>query len=192
MIILSLIKFIDPPEEIFTPEPTYQKSTVTVKVDCVVNVNGVACKASAGEVNIISPNEPTEPLKNMNTAIHSRFVPSAPMLYHDPKYGVGMIPTSSVSNPKRRRRSMSIIKGRQADWGVIAPQGLLLVLLLRRYFFALVAGLVKASKSNLPEVQRRKTVARRLGAFEDIQSYFRNHVGILLVFFLLQMGVNPR
>ena len=87
---------------------------------------------------------------------------------------------------------MSIIKGRQADWGVIAPQGLLLVLLLRRYFFALVAGLVKASKSNLLEVQRRKTVARRLGAFEDIQSYFRNHVGILLVFLLLQMGVNPR
>ena len=87
---------------------------------------------------------------------------------------------------------MSIIKGRQADWGVIAPQGLLLVLLLRRYFFALVAGLVKASKSNLPEVQRRKTVARRLGAFEDIRSYFRNHVGILLVFLLLQMGVNPR
>ena len=87
---------------------------------------------------------------------------------------------------------MSIIKERQADWGVIAPQGLLLVLLLRRYFFALVAGLVKASKSNLLEVQRRKTVARRLGAFEDIHSYFRNHVGILLVFFLLQMGVNPR
>ena len=87
---------------------------------------------------------------------------------------------------------MSIIKGRQADWGVIAPQGLLLVLLLRRYFFALVAGLVKASKSNLLGVQRRKTVARRLGAFEDIQSYFRNHVGILLVFLLLQMGVNPR
>ena len=87
---------------------------------------------------------------------------------------------------------MSTIKGRQADWGVIAPQGLLLVLLLSRYSFALVAGLVKASKSNLLEVQRRKTVARRLGAFEDIQSYFRNHVGILLVFFLLQMGMKPR
>jgi len=56
----------------------------------------------------------------------------------------------------------------------------------------LVAGLVKASKSNLLGVQRRKTVARRLGAFEDIQSYFRNHVGILLVFILLQMVVNPR
>jgi len=87
---------------------------------------------------------------------------------------------------------MSIIKGGQADWGVIAPQGLLLVLLLSRYSFALVAGLVKASKSNLLGVQRRKTVARRLGAFEDIQSYFRNHVGILLVFILLQMVVNPR
>ena len=87
---------------------------------------------------------------------------------------------------------MSIIKGGQADWGVIAPQGLLLVLLLCRYSFALVAGLVKASKSNLLGVQRRKTVARRLGTFEDIQSYFRNHVGILLVFILLQMVVNPR
>ena len=87
---------------------------------------------------------------------------------------------------------MSIIKGGQADWGVIAPQGLLLVLLLRRYSFALVAGLVKASKSNLLGVQRRKTEARRLGAFEDIQSYFRNHVGILLVFCILQMGMKPR
>jgi len=36
---------------------------------------------------------------------------------------------------------MSIIKGSQADWGVIAPQGLLFVLLLCRYSFALVAGL---------------------------------------------------
>ena len=81
------IKFINPPMEIFTPEPLSQKSTATVKVDCVVSVNGVACKASAGEINIISRNEPTEPLKNMNTTIHARFVPSAPILYHDPKYG---------------------------------------------------------------------------------------------------------
>ena len=87
---------------------------------------------------------------------------------------------------------MSIIKGSEADWGVFSPQGLLLVLLLRRYSFALVAGLVKASKSNLLGVQRRKTVARRLGAFENIQSYFTNHICIFLVFFLLQMGVNPR
>ena len=87
---------------------------------------------------------------------------------------------------------MSIIKRSEADWGVIAPQGLLFVLLLCRYSFALVAGLIKASKSNLLGVQRRKTVARRLGAFEDIQSYFRNHVGILLVFCILQMGMKPR
>ena len=87
---------------------------------------------------------------------------------------------------------MSIIKGSEADWGVFSPQGLLFVLLLCRYSFALVAGLVKASKSNLLGVQRRKTVARRLGAFEDIQSYFRNHVGILLVFCMLQMGMKPR
>ena len=63
---------------------------------------------------------------------------------------------------------MSIIKRSEADWGVIAPQGLLFVLLLRRYSFALIAGLVKASKSDLLNVQRRKTVARRLGAFENI------------------------
>ena len=87
---------------------------------------------------------------------------------------------------------MSIIKGSEADWGVVSPQGLLLVLLLSRYSFTFVAGLVKASKSNLLGVQRRKTVARRLGAFEDIQSYFRNHVGILLVFCILQMGMKPR
>jgi hypothetical protein len=74
----------------------------------------------------------------------------------------------------------------------LTPQGLLFVLLLRRYSFALIAGLVKASKSDLLGVQRRKTVTRRLGAFENIQSYFTNHVGILLVFFLLQMGVKPR
>ena len=87
---------------------------------------------------------------------------------------------------------MSTIKGSEADWGIVVPQGLLFVLLLCCYSFALVAGLVKASKSDLLGVQRRKTVARRLGAFENIQSYFINHVGILLVFFLLQMGVNPR
>ena len=76
---------------------------------------------------------------------------------------------------------------------LFAPLGLRhIFLLLSRYSFALVAGLVKASKSNLLGVQRRKTVARRLGAFEDIQSYFRNHVGILLVFCILQMGMKPR
>ena len=98
------IKFIDPPEEIFTPEPKSQKSTVTVKVDCVVNVTGVVCKASAGEINIISRNEPTEPLKNMNTTIHSRIVASAPMLYHDPKYGGWDNPYKFRSKPQKKEK----------------------------------------------------------------------------------------
>ena len=87
---------------------------------------------------------------------------------------------------------MSIIKGAQAWWGVVAPQGLLYVLLLCRYSFALVAGLVESSKSDLLGVQRRKAITRGLRAFEDIQSYFTNHVGILLMFYILQMGMNPR
>jgi hypothetical protein len=41
--------------------------------------------------------------------------------------------------------------------------------------FALVAGLVEASKSNLLCVQRRKAKTLRFGAFEDIQSDFINH-----------------
>jgi len=80
------------------------KSTVTVKVDCVVNVNRVACKASAGEINIISRNEPTEPLKNMKKALYPRFVPSAPMMYHDPKYGGWIDPYEVRSKPKKMEK----------------------------------------------------------------------------------------
>ena len=98
------IKFIDPPEEIFTPEPKSKKSTVTVKVDCVVNVTGVVCKASAGEINIISRNEPTEHLKNMKKALHPRFVPNAPVLYHDPKYGGWIDPYEFRSKPKKKEK----------------------------------------------------------------------------------------
>jgi hypothetical protein len=59
-----------------------------VRVDCHVTVVGTPCNLETGEVGVvISGNEPTEPLKNMNTTIHARFVPSAPILYHDPKYG---------------------------------------------------------------------------------------------------------
>ena len=96
------IKFINPPEEIFAPEPLSQKSTATVKVDCVVSVNGVACKASAGEINIISRNEPTEPLKNMKKALHPRFVPNAPVLSHDPKYGGWIDPYAFRIKPKKK------------------------------------------------------------------------------------------
>ena len=78
-------------------------------------------------------------------------------------------------NGKRRRRSLSIIKEVQALWGGYAPQGLYRIFLLSSDPFALVAGLVKASKSNLLCVQRRKTKTLRLGAFEYIQSDFTNH-----------------
>jgi len=49
-----------------------------------------------------------------------------------------------------------------------APRGLDRVFLLSSDPFALVAGLVKASKSDLLCIQRRKTKTLRLGAFEDI------------------------
>ena len=70
---------------------------------------------------------------------------------------------------------MSIIKGVQAWWGGYTPQGLHRVFLLSSDPFALVAGLVEASKSNLLCVQRRKAKTLRLSAFEDIQSDFINH-----------------
>jgi hypothetical protein len=61
-------------------------------------------------------------------------------------------------------------------WGGYAPQGLHRVfLLLSSDPFALVAGLIEASKSNLLCVQRRKAKTLRLSAFEDIQSDFINH-----------------
>ena len=70
---------------------------------------------------------------------------------------------------------MSIIREVQALWGGYTPQGLHRVFLLSSDPFALVAGLVEASKSNLLCVQRRKAKTLRLGAFEDIQSDFINH-----------------
>ena len=70
---------------------------------------------------------------------------------------------------------MSIIKEVQALWGGFTPQGLHRVFLLSSDPFALVAWLVKASKSNLLCVQRRKAKTLGLGTFEDIQSDFINH-----------------
>ena len=70
---------------------------------------------------------------------------------------------------------MSIIREVQALRGGYTPQGLHRVFLLSSDPFALVAGLVKASKSNLLCVQRRKAKTLWLGTFEDIQSDFTNH-----------------
>ena len=75
---------------------------------------------------------------------------------------------------------MNIIRRVQAWWGVYTPQGLDRVFLLSCDPFALVAGPVEASKSDLLCIQRRKTKTLRLGAFEDIQSDFVNHGFVLL------------
>ena len=45
-------------------------------------------RVEVGELGLeVSGNEPTESLKNMKMALHPRFVPNAPLLSHDPKYG---------------------------------------------------------------------------------------------------------
>ena len=82
---------------------------------------------------------------------------------------------------------MSIIKEVQALWGGFAPQCLHRVFLLSSDPFALVAGLVEASKSNLLCVQRRKAKTLRLGAFEYIQSDFINH-GLYSPYFEISTG----
>ena len=56
----------------------------------------------------------------------------------------------------------------KALWGGYTPLGLYRIFLLSGDSFTLVAGLVKASKSDLLCVQRRKAKTLRLGAFEDI------------------------
>ena len=83
----SGIRFVPPPaelKELFEP----LEESVEVRVDCQVSVGGVSCGVEVGELGLeISGNEPTEPLKNMKKALHPRFVPNAPLLSHDPKYG---------------------------------------------------------------------------------------------------------
>ena len=84
----SGIRFVSPPpaELVEFPEPL--EESVEVRVDCQVSVRGVSCGVEVGELGLeILGNEPTEPLKNMKKALHPRIVPSAPVIYHDPKYG---------------------------------------------------------------------------------------------------------
>ena len=83
----SGIHFVPPPAELKELLEPLEES-VEVRVDCQVTVGGMSCGVEVGELGSeISGNEPTEPLKNMKKALHPRFVPNAPVLYHDPKYG---------------------------------------------------------------------------------------------------------
>jgi len=85
-----------------------------------------------------------------------------------PSMAVGLILMKFELNGKRRRRSLSIIREVQALWGGFTPQCLHRIFLLSSDSFALVAGLIEASKSNLLCIQRRKAKTLRLCTFEDI------------------------
>ena len=82
------LRFVDPPIDLVDEvvRETEQES-VEAAIDCAVLVGGLACEITAGVVDVVSGNEPTKPLKNMNTAIHRRLIPAASDLGHDPKYG---------------------------------------------------------------------------------------------------------
>ena len=102
----SGIRFVSPPlaEMVEFLEPLEER--VEVRVDCQVSVGGVPCGVEVGKLGLeISGNEPTEPLKNMKKALHPRFVPSAPVLYHDPKYGGWIDPYEVRSKPKKKEKN---------------------------------------------------------------------------------------
>ena len=101
----SGVEFVSPPsaelEEFFEP----LEESVEVRVDCQVSVRGVSCGVEVGELGLeISGNEPTEPLKNMKKALHPRIVPSAPVIYHDPKYGGWIDPYEFRAKPKKKEK----------------------------------------------------------------------------------------
>ena len=98
------IHFVAPPaelEEFFEP----LEESVEVRVDCQVSVEGVSCNVEVANLDIlVSGNEPTEPLKNMKKALHPRIVPSAPIIYHDPKYGGWIDPYEFRVKPKKKEK----------------------------------------------------------------------------------------
>jgi len=90
----------------YSPLRNFSRRTpdVVVTQDCSVQLAGSGCSVSLGQVDVISRNEPTEPLKNMKKALHPRFVPSAPLLSHDPKYGGWIDPYEVRSKPKKKEK----------------------------------------------------------------------------------------
>ena len=73
-------------------------------INCTVQLTGSSCQLEVGKVEVEMKNEPTEPLKNMKKALHPRFVPNAPLLSHDPKYGGWIDPYEVRSKPKKREK----------------------------------------------------------------------------------------
>ena len=91
----------------YSPLCNYSRRTPDVGVtqDCSVQLAGSGFSVSLGQVDVISRNEPTEPLKNMKKSLHPRFVPNAPVLYHDPKYGGWIDPYEVRSKPKKKEKN---------------------------------------------------------------------------------------
>ena len=101
----SGIRLIPPSREEVESFSEPLEERVQVRVDCRVSVVGTPCNLEMGEVGVvISGNEPTEPLKNIKKAIHARFVPSVPVLSHDPKYGGWVDPFEFRVKPQKKEK----------------------------------------------------------------------------------------
>jgi hypothetical protein len=82
------------------------RRTVEESSSCTVRATGVSCECQVSNVNVENVrNEPTEPLKNMKKTIHTRFVPNAPLLSHNPKYGGWIDPYKFRVKPKKKEKT---------------------------------------------------------------------------------------
>ena len=101
----SGIHFVSPPPAELKELSETLEEMVEVRVDCKVVLDGMSCGAEVGELGLeISGNEPTETLKNMKKVLHPRIVPSAPVIYHDPKYGGWVDPFEFRIKPKKKKK----------------------------------------------------------------------------------------
>ena len=99
------IHFVPPPSELIEL-PELLEESVEVRVDCQVSVGGVSCGVEVGELGSeIWGNEPkNKPMKNMKKALHPRFIPNAPLLSHDPKYGSWIDPYEIRVKRKKKEK----------------------------------------------------------------------------------------
>ena len=65
--------------------------------DCTVLLSGMSCTVAAGDVSVISRNEPTEALKNKKPVIHPRQIANAPDMGFPSRYGGWIDPFESVN-----------------------------------------------------------------------------------------------
>ena len=101
------IRFVDPPSDFVGVEVKQaENEAVKVSVDCVVSVRGMGSTVVAGNLSVVSGNEPTDALKNKKTCIHQRFIAPAGDMGHDPKYGEWINPYEGrwgEGRPKKKK-----------------------------------------------------------------------------------------